>query len=72
MFVDDLQMFVTLLTVSVTSAWISRSQRKCAKKFCGKRLLESAIILQDLVVDAAIVQSLQAHVKEPFLLGRGQ
>ncbi|KAM7396296.1 hypothetical protein PAMP_019346 [Pampus punctatissimus] len=35
-----------------------------AKKFCGRRQLESMILLQDPAVDKVIVQSLQAHIKE--------
>lgn len=38
--------------------------RDLQKKFCGRRLLESAIALQDPVVDTAVVQSLQARIKE--------
>lgn len=34
------------------------------KKFCRRHLLESLILLQDPVVDAAIIESMQAHVKE--------
>ena len=34
------------------------------KKFCGKRTLETLIILQDPLVDKVIVQSLQAHIRE--------
>ncbi|XP_042292019.1 uncharacterized protein LOC121913375 isoform X2 [Thunnus maccoyii] len=34
------------------------------KKFCGKRLLKTVILLQDPVVDKAIIKTLQAHIQE--------
>ena len=34
------------------------------KKFCGRRLLESVILLQDPCMDKAIIRSLQAHIEE--------
>ncbi|GAA6233901.1 uncharacterized protein LOC124060169 [Lates japonicus] len=34
------------------------------KKFCGRRLLESMILLQDPVVETVIVQLLQVHIKQ--------
>ncbi|GLD60816.1 uncharacterized protein AKAME5_001268300 [Lates japonicus] len=34
------------------------------KKFCGRRILESVILLQDPGVDTIIVQSLQVHIKQ--------
>ncbi|XP_071344876.1 uncharacterized protein [Trachinotus anak] len=33
------------------------------KKFCGRRLLESVILLEDPAIDTVIVHSLQAHIK---------
>ncbi|KAI3367236.1 hypothetical protein L3Q82_008287 [Scortum barcoo] len=38
--------------------------KELQKKLCSRRLLESVIVLQDPAVDALIVQSLQAHVKQ--------
>ena len=34
------------------------------KKFCGRRVLESLILIENPAVDTAIIESLQAHIKE--------